>query len=444
MDNKKLEQDINDMVESLEKSNTVEETAEAKDYADFLNEVKTLGKDEVQKSYATMTPEQQETFRSILTKAIEFDKEATTRQPTFQNESEAVNRQQDKQKEDEKLMKEKAAEHKHQGDNSVLEGQVIKAKEMKEEKKEPKSEDKDKEDKKESKKHEKNESKKHEEKEEKEEKVEKAAKPEPKKEEKKEEDKPLKHEIYSDDMVHRMMGRAMEKGLSKYKMLGALEKKGYDMKKCEGMWSKNQESYEKKMQAAMKKSVGALEAELNALVPQEALPQAEIEARAKMQSNTQAVDEMTGEMIVAPKAIKKSIQWSNGTQDLLKSKSLGRNATITVEEIIHAKPSEDKIAKSKNDSLINDILEANGDRTECEVRGANDAQDTELKKSKTVRDFGSYSIADMAKMCNVSEQDAELILKGEFPPKKDDKKSDKKDPKKNDKDDKKPNFFDKK
>ena len=122
-----MEKRIKEMAETLAKS--FEENESLKELS---NLVKEIGIEATKAAVAGLEPEAQELFRKSLEKAASMDKEAqakTGAQPK-QEESEDIKAMSDKDREEdkgEKMVKDSNKEVKHQGDDSELKGQVIKA-----------------------------------------------------------------------------------------------------------------------------------------------------------------------------------------------------------------------------------------------------------------------------------------------------------------------------
>lgn len=218
----------------------------------IVEKARELGPEGLKKASANLTEEGKAILSKILAKAkaISMDKEAL-KKPKNQKDldSHEVPKQEGgMDEEDEKLMKPEAQEQKHQGDNSPegFEGQIIKAEdkpkiqgavnEYEKNPKDPKNEFKKPSEK----------AKPKEEESEKEE-----VKPSKKNEDKKMKKSDKFEEIYkSDDKMIAMCKRMIEKGMKKNEYLDKANNMGWELDKCNDMWSRA-ESSNKKMKKAI-------------------------------------------------------------------------------------------------------------------------------------------------------------------------------------------------
>lgn len=419
-----IELEMAELAEKLEKSAQPESQGVSNEYEVLVDTIMTLGPEGLKKAAPNLTDNQKQLLKSVLERmqkaqAVSMD----SKMPkggikVRQNQSEEVTSKKHDE-EDEELVMEQAAEHKHQGDNSPegFEGQVIKAKKSDKEeaeelkKRAPKGVD--------------------------------PAKHERCVKEVKEQGHSVgsAHAICTSSMkkseetemkfdektLSEMIGRMQERGLEKSKCFDALLKKGHEQGQVEQAWAAAEElSKAKKMKKAEKeKEKESPKEEAKEEAREDAAEKImEMEAKQHGTKDPKKLVEAEKKEKQAEGKMKKSIVWQSKTNDLLKASTRrGQNCHYSVEEYLLKSEAEqaetikkggylndaaasEELAKSRRTSL-NDMIEKKLDRSSDQVRDLVQLKKSAPKGAFTVQ---SYNLAEMAASLNMPIEEAAKVL----------------------------------
>lgn len=416
-----IENEMLELADKLEKSASPE-TPVSNEYEVLVDTIMTLGPEGLKKAAPNLTDKQKELLKSVLERMAKAQPVSMdSKMPkggikVRQNQSEEVTSKRHDE-EDEELVMDQAAQHKHQGDNSPegFEGQVIKAKKSDKEKEEeelkkraPKGVD--------------------------------PAKHERCVKEVKEQGRGVgsAHAIctasmkkseetdmkYDEKTLNDVVARMQERGLEKSKCLDALLKKGNDQTEIEKAWGAAEELSKAKK---MKKNGGAESPKAEAKEEAEEEAAEKIMAMEAKQHGTKdpkKLVEAEKKEKEAEGKMKKSIIWKSKTDELLKaSVRRGQNCHYNVEDYllkseadnaeairkggyINEAETAEALAKARKTHL-NDMIERKLDRSSDQVRDLVQLKKSAPKGAFTVQ---SYNLSEMAASLNMSVEEAAKVL----------------------------------